>query len=74
MQDRTPISPPNAAELADRVATLERELAVLKSTVAVLVRETNAKMLSTFGTIPDDEISRDAERLGRAYRERQPKC
>ncbi len=74
MQERNPATPAATAELQDRITVLEQELAALKSTVGFLVREANAKMLGTFGTMPDDEVSREAERLGRAYRERQPKC
>ena len=74
MQDRSPITPNNGSDLADRVETLERELSVLKARFAMLTRVRNAAMLDTFGAIPDDEMSREAERLGREYRDRQPKC
>jgi hypothetical protein len=66
--------PKTATALADRVATLESELATLKATVSVLIRQYNKPMLDTFGSMPDNETSREAERLGRAYRDRQPKC
>ena len=74
MQDRSPTTSNNSSELADRVETLERELSVLKAQVALLTRAKNAAMLDTFGALQDDEMSRDAERLGREYRDRQPKC
>jgi cell division protein FtsB len=61
-------------ELTARVADLEREVASLKSSLASMVREANRKMLGTVGSMPDDEVSREAERLGREWRERQPKC
>jgi hypothetical protein len=73
---KTKDQPAQAAsnDLTVRVADLEREVASLKRIVALFVKDSNRKMLGTFGSIPDDEVSRDAERLGREYRERQPKC
>lgn len=56
-------------ELAERVARLERDVAVLKA-----ARGPERRYMRTFGVMPDDEVSREAARLGAAYRKRQPKC
>jgi hypothetical protein len=71
---KEPSVPAGPNDLTARVADLEREVASLKRTLALFVRDANRKMLGTFGSMPDDEASREAERLGREWRERQPKC
>ncbi len=72
IKEREANGPSSLAELAERIVRLESELEELKS--SVFARDANAKMLATFGSMPDDEISRNAERLGCAWRERQAKC
>jgi hypothetical protein len=59
------------ADLRDRVVALENEVADLKAQP----KSTSGarEYLKSFGTVPDDETTRDAERLGRNYRRRQPK-
>jgi hypothetical protein len=71
---KEPLVPAGLNDLTVRVADLEREVASLKRTLALFVRDSNRKMLGTFGSMPDIEASREAERLGREWRERQPKC
>jgi hypothetical protein len=53
--------------LEERVDTLEKRVTEL----AAVVRSKAGKKdwLATVGTWPDDPISRDAERLGREYRD-----
>jgi hypothetical protein len=60
---------PSATDLAERVARLERDVATLKRD-----RDDERGYRRTFGVMPDDELSREAARLGAAYRRRQPKC
>jgi hypothetical protein len=77
MANTKPKSAPQPAasnELTARVADLEREVASLKRSLAHFVRDANRTMLSFAGSIPDEEQSRAAERAGREWRERQPKC
>jgi hypothetical protein len=74
IKDRTNAAPKASTELEARVASLENELASIKASVGFLMRASNKKMLDTFGSMPDNEASREAERLGREYRNRQPKC
>jgi hypothetical protein len=71
---KTTVAEPVSNDLTARVADLESEVTALKRSLARLVRDSNRKMLGTFGSVPDDEVTRDAERLGREWRERQPKC
>jgi hypothetical protein len=66
--------PAGSNDLAVRVADLEREVASLKRTLALFVKDANRKMLGTFGSVTDNDATREAERLGREWRERQPKC
>ena len=56
-------------ELAERVARLEREVAALKGDNGA-----SRRYMRSFGVMPDDTVSREAVRLGAAYRKRQPKC
>lgn len=53
--------------LIDRITALEREVAELKASKYA----TEKPYMRSFGNVPDDEITRDAERLGRAWRTRQ---
>ncbi|MBS0241657.1 MAG: hypothetical protein JSS20_05725 [Proteobacteria bacterium] len=56
--------------LEKRVEELERQMAELRHHSDARSRHP----LETFGTVPDDGVTRDAERLGSAYRKRQKKC
>jgi len=56
--------------LEERVEYLEKEFAELRAQILNL-KERKKDWRSTFGTLEDDEITRDAERLGREYREQQ---
>jgi hypothetical protein len=53
--------------LEARVDELEKKLAELSAVVGAKARPKD--WLGTVGTWPDDEISREAERLGREYRD-----
>jgi len=53
--------------LEDRVDVLEKTVAELSAVVGAKPRP--KEWLGTVGTWPDDEISREAERLGREYRD-----
>ena len=71
--DEKPKAMPAAksADLEARVAALESEVASLKT----VARPQDKKAYrNTFGAMPDDAISRDAEKLGRAYRRRRDAC
>ena len=68
----TPELDPIVVELQERMRVLEAEVALLKQPADG--RPHPRAYLKTFGTMPDNEATRDAERLGRAYRKRQPKC
>lgn len=52
--------------LETRVAHLEQTMAQLTATVLQLMPSKDWQ--STLGMLPDDELSREAERLGREYR------
>jgi hypothetical protein len=56
--------------LEKRVDFLEKEFSGLRAQILNL-RQGNKDWRSTFGTLEDDEITREAERLGRQYREEQ---
>ena len=58
--------------LEKRLHKVEQELADLKAELGKAPRR-NA-WLKTLGRFENDAIFDDAMRLGRAYRERQPKC
>lgn len=47
---------------------IEKRVAELGAIVGVEPRRKN--WLATVGTLPDDDLSREAERMGREYRER----
>jgi hypothetical protein len=53
-----------------RLECLEREFSELRAQVLGL-RRSKKDWRSTVGTLEDDEITREAERLGREYREQQ---
>lgn len=55
--------------LAERVDELEKRVAEL--TAALKIKPTTKDWLSTVGTWQQDELSREADRLGREYREAQ---
>ena len=52
--------------IEQRVDELEKRVAELGAVVGAKPRKKD--WLATVGTLPDDEISREAERLGREYR------
>ncbi len=56
------------ARLAERLVELEKQFAELR---ALVLRLTPAKKdwRSTVGMMPDDEVSRNGDRLGREWRE-----
>ena len=56
--------------LDERMVALEKELADLRATVLRL-HPVRKDWRSTFGTLPHDDMSREADRLGREYREQQ---
>ena len=56
--------------LDQRMAALEKEMADLRATVLKL-HPVRKDWRSTFGTLPHDDMSREADRLGREYREQQ---
>jgi hypothetical protein len=53
-----------------RLECLEREFSELRAR-ALNFRQGKKDWRSTFGTLEDDEMTREAERLGREYREQQ---
>jgi hypothetical protein len=53
-----------------RLESLEREFSELRAQVLGL-RRSKTDWRSTVAVLEDDEITRDAERLGREYREQQ---
>lgn len=60
--------------LEERVAALERELAELKRVVGQAAPDGGRWWETTFGRFRDDPTFEEAVRLGREWRERQPKC
>jgi len=56
--------------LEKRVECLEKEFSELRAQILDL-RQRKKDWHSTVGTLEDDEITRDAERLGREYRQQQ---
>lgn len=56
------------ATVEERLTFIEREFDELKHAVLDLKPRTKS-WLQTVGMIPDDEISRSAEKLGREWRE-----
>jgi hypothetical protein len=59
-----------AAQVAERLAALERQFELLRDEVLGL-KAVKKDWRSTVGIIPDDEMSRSAFRLGREWRKRQ---
>ena len=57
-----------SSEIEERVLRLEKQVAGLKGSNGM------KSFLETFAQMPDNETAHEAERLGRAYRRRQPKC
>ena len=78
MQDRVAKKKASAGALAERVEALEREVAELKRVMSVgrasIGEPGPDDWKLTFGRFKDDPTYEEAERLGRAYRRRQPKC
>ena len=60
------------ATVEERLTFIEREFDELKHAVLDLKPRTKS-WLQAVGTIPDDEISRSAEKLGREWREQANK-
>ena len=56
----------------DRLIRIEREFDALKHEVLCL-RPSDKSWRQTVGAIPDDELSRSAEKLGREWREQANK-
>jgi hypothetical protein len=56
--------------LEQRVENLEKEFSELRAWV-LNMRRPRKDWRSTFGTLEDDEITKEAERLGREYRQQQ---
>ncbi len=56
--------------LEKRVENLEKEFSELRTRVLDM-RRPRKDWRSTSGTLEDDEITREAERLGREYRQQQ---
>ena len=56
--------------LEKRVEYLEREFSKLRS-LALDLKHREQDWRGTVGTLKDDEMTREAQRLGREYRERQ---
>ncbi len=56
--------------LEKRVENLEKEFSEFRAQMLNL-RQPGKDWRSTFGTLEDDEITREAERLGREYRQQQ---
>jgi hypothetical protein len=70
---------PNPAAPDPLVVELQERMHVLEAEVTLLKQQVDGQphpraYLKTFGMMPDNEATREAERLGRAYRKRQPKC
>ena len=59
-----------AQKLEERVEQLERKVADLSKQVLDL-RTPSKNWLRTVGSMPDDELTREAERLGQGYRKQQ---
>jgi hypothetical protein len=60
------------ATIDQRLARLEREFAKLRHQVLVL-KPVGKDWRQTVGTMPDDDLSRSAERLGREWRDQANK-
>jgi archaellum component FlaC len=56
--------------LEQRVQELEKQVAELRAKVLGL-RSLKKDWRRTVGSMPDDELTREAERLGREYRQQQ---
>jgi hypothetical protein len=56
--------------LEKRVDELEKKMAELSAEVLEL-RPLKRDWRATVGSLPDDELTREAERLGREYRQQQ---
>ena len=59
-----------AQTLEERVAELEKKFAALSAQVLGF-QPRKKDWHRTIGSIPDDELTREAEQLGRAYRKQQ---
>jgi hypothetical protein len=57
-------------QIEERVEELERKVAALTTQVLDL-RALKKDWRRTVGSMPDDELSREAQRLGRDYRKQQ---
>jgi hypothetical protein len=68
-KSRSSAPDPLVLELQERVRALEQRLDELAPKLG-----TEKAFMKSFGSVTDNEATRDAERLGRAYRRRQPKC
>ena len=64
-----PTPDPLVAELQERVRVLEERVEKLAPKSG-----TEKRFMKSLGSVTDNEATREAERLGRAYRRRQPKC
>jgi hypothetical protein len=72
LKDKSKPAPePSLAKLRERVRALEKRVEELAENHESAAPK---RYMKSFGMISDDEVTRDAERLGRAYRRRQPKC
>ena len=60
----------HSENLDQRMAALEKEMADLRATVLRL-HPVRKDWHGTFGTLPHDDMSREADRLGREYRLQQ---
>jgi prefoldin subunit 5 len=56
--------------LEKRVDDLEKEFSALRSQILNL-KQSKKDWRTTLGTLDDDEMTREAERLGREYRKQQ---
>jgi hypothetical protein len=63
--------PAMSLTLEKRVEELEKKVAELSAQVLGL-QPREKDWLGTFGSLPDDELTREAQRLGREYRQQQP--
>lgn len=66
----TPYTPVMNATLEERMELLEKTVADLRATVLRL-SPVKKDWRSTVGTLTDDEMSREADRLGMEYRQQQ---
>jgi hypothetical protein len=64
-----PTPDPLVTELQERVRALEERVEELGSKPAA-----EKRFMKSLGSVTDNDATREAERLGRDYRRRQPKC